>query len=99
MVVIVTMTAVGSAFRLEWRPRLHELRSEAKKHMLDHMVWPNAENLVSDFSRQMSISQMPGETQKPIGVLMPDFDDTLGGGLNLQQPPIVELQAVSIGHG
>jgi hypothetical protein len=29
---------------------------------------------------------------------VPDFDNRLRGGLNLQQPPIIELQAISIGH-
>ncbi len=30
---------------------------------------------------------------------MSDFYEVLGSGLNLQPPPIVQLQAISIGHG
>jgi len=47
------------------------------------VVWPNAKNLASNFSRQMPISQMPGKAHKLMGIFVPDFDNTLGRGLNL----------------
>jgi len=53
------------------------------EHMLDHMVRSNAEKLVSNFGRQMPISQMPGKAHELIGIFVPDFDNKLGGGLNL----------------
>jgi hypothetical protein len=83
MVVRVAVAAIGAAFGLEGDLHLYELRSEAMEHVLDHMVGPNAKNLVSDFCRQMPISQMPGKAHQLIGISVPDFDDKLRGGLDL----------------
>jgi hypothetical protein len=97
--MMVTITAVSAAFRLERGVHLYKLRSEAMKHLLDHMVGPNAKNLVANFSRQMPISKMPGKPHELIRFFMPDFDNGFRSGLNLQQSPIFKLQGVSIGHG
>ncbi len=51
MTAIVAITAVSAAFRLEWGLHLDKLRSEAMEHLLDHMVGPDAKNLVANFSR------------------------------------------------
>src|SRR5438128_1971460 len=62
------------------------------------MIRPDTKNLVSNFGRQMPVAQMPGETHKLIGIFMPDFDNVFGSGLDSEPPPILELQAVSVGH-
>jgi hypothetical protein len=98
MVAMVAVAAVSTAFRLEGGLHLYKIRFEVMEHILDHMVRANAKNLISNLSRQMPISQMPGKAHKLIGIFMPDFDNKLSSGLNLQQPPIVKLQAISIGH-
>src|ERR1700724_2405119 len=98
MVVMGAVAAVSAAFRLEGGPHFYKLCSEAMEHILDHMVGPNAEHLLSNLSRQMPIFQMPSNAHKLIGILMPDFENKLRGGSNLQPPPIFELQAVSISH-
>jgi hypothetical protein len=92
------MTAVSSAFGLKRSLHANKIRSEAAEHVLDHMVGPNAQNLVPNFSGQMSIPQMPGKTHKLIGIRMPDFDNQLRRGPNLEPPPIIQLQAIAIGH-
>jgi len=99
MFVMVPITPVRAAFGLEGSSHVHKIRSQPMEHLFDHMVRPNAKNLASNFCRQMPISQVPGKTRKLTGILMPDFDNNLGGGLNLQQPSIVKLQAISVGHG
>jgi hypothetical protein len=96
---MVAITAVSAAFRLERSLHLYKLRSEAMEHLLDHLVGPNAKNLIADFSGQMPISQMPGKAHELIGFFMPDFDNTLCSGLELQQSPVFKLQSISIGHG
>ena len=63
------------------------------------MVGPESENLVSNFSRQMPISKMPGKAHKLIRILMSCLDDKLGSGLNLKPSPILELKAISLSHG
>jgi hypothetical protein len=98
MIVMAAVAAVSAAFGLKGALNLCKIRSEALEHILDHMVGPNAKNLVSNFSRQMPISQMPGKAHKLFRIFMPDFDNGLRSGLNLEPPPILKLQAVSIGH-
>jgi hypothetical protein len=83
MVVMVAVAAVSTAFGLEGGLHLYKLRSEAMEHIFDHMVGPNAKNLVSNFSRQMPISQVPSKAHKLMGIFMPDFDNKLRSGLNL----------------
>jgi len=62
------------------------------------MVRPDTKNLISNFGRQMPVSQMPGKMHKLLGIFMPDFDNVFGSGLDPEPPPILELQAVSVGH-
>jgi hypothetical protein len=61
VVVMMAVSAVSPAFRLERGLHPCEVCSKAKEHVLDHMIGPNAKNMVSNFGRQMAISQMPGE--------------------------------------
>src|ERR1700739_2265207 len=89
---------VGAAFGLERGLHLCKICSEAEEHILDHVVGPNAKNLVSNFSRQMPISQMPREASKLVGVFMLDFDNELRRSLNLEPSTIFKLQDISVGH-
>jgi hypothetical protein len=98
MAVMVTVTAIGSAFGLKRGLHRYQMSSETTQHVLDHMVRADTKNLVSNFSRQMPISQMPSKTHKLIGIFMPDFDSLFGSGPDPEPPPILELQAVSVGH-
>jgi hypothetical protein len=82
MVVIAAVAPVGAAFGLEGGPHLYKVRSEAMEHIFNHMVGPNAKNLVSNFGRQMPISQMPSKAHKLIEILMPDFDNKFRSRLN-----------------
>jgi len=82
-VAIVAVAAIGAAFGLEGGLHPDKIRPEAVEHVLDHMVGPDAKNLVSNFSRQMPISQMPSKAHELIELFMPDFDNRLRSGLNL----------------
>ncbi len=95
---MMAVAAVSAAFGLEGGLHLDKIRSEATEHVFDHVIGPDAKNVVSNFSRQMPISEMPSKTRKLVGIFMPDFDDRLRSSLNLQPPPIFQLQAISIGH-
>jgi hypothetical protein len=99
MFVMMAVAPIRAAFGLERGSHVHKIRSQPMEHLFDHMVRPNAKNLASNFCRQMPISQVPSKTRKLTGIRMPDFDNELGGSLNLQQPPILKLQAISVGHG
>src|SRR5262245_20115671 len=99
VVVMTAIAAVGTPFRLERGLQLQKLRSGAMEHLLDHMIGPNAKNPIANFSRQMPISQMPGEAHELVGIFMPDFDDEFRGSFDLQQPSVFKLQSISIDHG
>ena len=55
--ILMAMLIVCATLGLEGRLQLYKIRSEAVEHLLDDMVRANAKNLVSNFSRQMPISQ------------------------------------------
>jgi hypothetical protein len=99
MGTMVAVAGVSAAFGLERDLHPYKVCSEAKEHILDHVVRPNAKNLVSNFSRQMPISQMPREARQLIGIFMSDFDNELCRSLNLEPSAIFKLQTISISHG
>ena len=99
MGTMVAVAGVSAAFGLERDLHLYKICTETKEHVLDHVVGPNAKNLVSNFSRQMPISQMPREASQLIGIFMSDFDNELRRRLNLEPSTIFKLQAISISHG
>jgi hypothetical protein len=98
VVVRVVVVAIGATLGLEGRRHLHNICSETMEHILNHMVRADAKNLFPDFRRQMPISKMPGNAHKLMRILMSDFDYRLQTRLNFEPPPVVELQAISIGH-
>jgi hypothetical protein len=99
MGAMVAVAGVSAAFGLERDLHPCQVCSEAKEHILDHVVGPNAKNLVSNFSRQMPVSQMPRKARQLIGIFMSDFDNELRRSLNLEPSTIFKLQAISISHG
>jgi len=83
MGAMVAIAGVSAAFGLERDLQPCKICSEAKEHILDHVVRPNAKNLVSNLSRQMAISQMPREASKLVVVFVLDFDNELSRSLHL----------------
>jgi hypothetical protein len=100
MAVVVAMAvAIGATFGLEGRLYFREFCSEAAEHLLDYVVGPNAKDMVSNFRRQMPISEMPRQTYELVGIFMSNFENRFGRGLNFETPPVLELQSVSVRHG
>jgi hypothetical protein len=99
LAVFVIVASVRAAFGLKRSLYLDQFRSKAMEHIFDHVVGPDPKNVVSNFSRQVPVSQMPRETHELMWTLVPDLDNRLGSSLNLQPPTVFQLQAISIGHG
>jgi len=99
MGAMVAVADISASFGLERDLHPFKICSEAKEHFFDHVVRPNAKNLVSNFSRQMPTSQMPRKARQPIAIFMSDFDNGLHRSLNLEPSTVFKLQAVSISHG
>ena len=51
MGAMVAVAAVSAAFGLERGFHLYEIRSKTNEHILDHVVRPDAKNLVSNLGR------------------------------------------------
>src|SRR5262249_10471491 len=96
---MVTVTSVSASFWLECGAQSYEICSKAAEHIFNHMVGPNAEKLVMNLRWQMTISQMPREANKLMGIFVPYFDNFFGCGLNPQPSSVFELQTISICHG
>jgi hypothetical protein len=100
MAVMVAMAvAISATFGLEGRLYFRQFCSEALEHLLDHVVGPNAKDMVSNFCRQMPIAEMPSQTYELVGIFVSNLYNRFRGGLNLEPPPVFELQSVSVGHG
>jgi hypothetical protein len=73
--VAVAVAAVSAALGLEGDLDHAKVRSEAVKHVLDHVVGPNTQNLAANVGRQMPISEMPRKPHELSGVMVPDFNN------------------------
>jgi hypothetical protein len=51
VVTMLFMATVSTALGLERNLFSHQICTKAKEHFFDHMVWPNAKNLIANFSR------------------------------------------------
>jgi len=96
--MMMLLPAISAALGLKRYLHFYELCAKAGEHLFDHMVRPNAKNLVMNFCRQMPVSQMPRQSHKLTAVLMPDFNDKFRCGLNPEPSSIVKLQAVAVCH-
>jgi hypothetical protein len=82
MIVMVAIAAIRATLRLEGNLNFREFGSEAVEHFLDHMVWANAKDILSNLRWKVPVSQMPSKAHQLVAILMPDFDYELGGRLN-----------------
>lgn len=89
--VFVIVAAVRAALGLKRGLQLHEFRSKAMKHIFDYVVGPNTKSMVSNFSRQVPVSQMPRKAHELMGIFVSDFHNQLRSSLNLQPPAIFKL--------
>jgi hypothetical protein len=96
--MLVAVSRVGASFWLKGRLHSYKTGSEALQQVFDYVVGSNAKSVASNLRRQVPIAKMPGQTHELIGIDMPDFDNDLRGGLDLEPPSVLELQAISVGH-
>jgi hypothetical protein len=99
MMFVMVAMPVSAAFRLKGGLGFLKIRSQTKEHIFYYMVGPNQKNMVSNFGRQMPITQVPCQAHQLDRIFVSDFNNVLHSGLNLQPSSIVELQPVSFSHG
>jgi hypothetical protein len=98
LIPLEAVATIGTTFGLERGLHLYKGRSESMEHVLDHMVGSNAKSLISNFSWQMAVPQMPSKAHKLLRVFMPDFYNKLCRSPDLQPSPMVKSQPISIGN-
>ena len=75
MMFVVVAVTVSTAFWLEGGPNVLKIRPQATEHIFYYMIGPNKKNMVSNFCRQMPITQVPCKAHELDRILMPDFDN------------------------
>jgi len=53
--IVVATAPICSAFGLKRRFNLHELGSEANKHVFDHVIGPDEKGILANFGRKVAI--------------------------------------------
>jgi hypothetical protein len=97
--IMFVMVTVSAAFRLESGMDFLKVCSEATEHVFNHLVGSNKKDTSSNLGRQVPIAQVPGKAHELDRIFMPDFDNILWSGLDLQPSSIFQSQAVAIRHG
>jgi hypothetical protein len=83
MVFVMVAVTVSTAFRLEGGLDFLKIRPQATEHIFDHVVGPYKKNVISNFSRQMPITQVPGKAYQLYRIVMSNFHEILRSRLNL----------------
>lgn len=86
---------IGAAFRIERRIDLDNARAEATHHFRDHVIAANTQRLRHDLGRQMTVAEMPCDTDEMQGVIAADLDQRFGSGNHFDQTAVVEHQRVA----
>jgi hypothetical protein len=97
--VIVTVDRrrrdIGAALRVEGGLDRGHFRAEPARHILDHMIAPDAQALGQEFGRQVAIAEMPGDAHERRRVGAADFSELFGRGDDFDDAPVLELEPVA----
>jgi hypothetical protein len=98
-IVGMRVAGIGTAFGIERRFDLDQARVQPSQHRLDHMIAADAQSSCRDLGRQVPIAEVPGEADQMLRIAPPDFQQRLGRGHHLDQPPIFEHQRIPAAQG
>jgi len=71
-------------------------RAEPARHLQEHMVVRDIQRLGRDLGGDVPVAEMPRDLHEPERIVRRDRDQSLGGGLDLNQPPVLELYGVAV---
>jgi hypothetical protein len=99
MVVIMAMHGrrrdIGAAFRIERRLDRSDLRAEPARHILDHMIAPDAQALAEELGLQMAIAEMPGEAHERGRIGAADFGELFGRRDHFDDAAVVQFEPIA----
>ena len=90
---------IGAAFRIERRLDFHDASAETAHHLLDHVVAADAQAFGHHLHRQVAVAEVPGDAHEVQVVAAADFQQRLGSGDHLDQPPVLQRQRVAAAQG
>jgi len=95
----VAVTGIGAAFWIERRFDLDQARTQPLHHCFDHVVAPDAQAPSGDLCRQVTIAEMPGDTNQMLRIAAADFHQRLRRRHDLDQPAILKHQCIASTQG
>ena len=66
-VVVRRSSGIGSAFRIEGRLDIDQLRPESLQHVLDDVILPDAQAIRHDLRWQVPVADVPGQANQIAG--------------------------------
>lgn len=93
----VAMLALGisTAFGVERRLDLDDLRAQALHHGLDDVIAPDTQSLGHDLGRQMTVAEVPGDSHQMLRIVTADLQEMLRRRDHLDQPAVFEHERVA----
>ena len=95
----VALTGIGAAFRVERRFDLDQARTQPLHHRFDHVVAPDTQAAAGNLRRQVTIAEMPGDTNQMLRIAAADFHQRLRRRHDLDQPAILKHQCIASTQG
>jgi len=103
MIVLMMMVSgrrnIGTALGIERRLDLDDARAQSAHHILDHVIATNPQMPSGDLDRQVTVAEMPGNTDELKRVVAADFGQRLGGRHDLDKPAVIQHQRVAAAQG
>jgi hypothetical protein len=99
MIVIVVVTGargIRSGFGIEWRIDRFGMTAEAFDHVSDDVVGTDPNSIAKQLHRQMTIAEMPGDTDQFSVVVTMNFQQWLGPGADLNDPAVFKSESVAV---
>jgi hypothetical protein len=95
----VAITFIGAALGIERSLDLDHPRAQPLHHLLDHVIAPDTQCLPQNLRRQVTIAEMPGNTDQVLRIATADFQQRLGRSDHLDQPAVLEQQCITAAQG
>jgi hypothetical protein len=99
-VIMAMPMVVGPALRPEGPHDLGQGAALPAHHLGEHMVILDVNRVRRDLRRRVPVADMPGDAHQAQRVLGADFEQVLRGGVDSDQPTVLQLQRIAlVQHG
>jgi hypothetical protein len=95
-VIMAAIVVVSALLGLEWPLNLRDRTALSAHHFGQHVVILDINRVSRDFSRGVTIADVPAHAHQAQRVLGPDFQKLLGCRLDGDQPPIFQLHRIAV---